>query len=215
MYAKINQNDEIQTYPYSLTQLRADNPRTAFSANLSAEELAAFGIVEVEPNPMPAFDALTARVEEASPILVGETWWQDWRIVDLSVEEAAASLATEKARLREAINAERDRLEVAGFYYMGKRLDSTERSVLRFNVAVQAAQAAIAAGQTFQLDWTCADNSELPLDAAGVIGIPVAFALYGNALHQHARALKAAVESATTAAELAAVEIYGGWPSGE
>jgi hypothetical protein len=215
VYAAKIENDAVVATYQSESELRLAHQRTAFPLVIAADDVAPLNVVLLEPAPVPTHDRITQRVIESIPIQIGDRWWQDWKIVDLSAEEAAASLAAEKVRLREAINAERDRLEAAGFSYVGKRLDSTERSVLRFNVAVQAAQAAIAAGQTFQLDWTCADNSELPLDAAGVIGIPVAFALYGNALHQHARALKAAVESATTAAELAAVEIYGGWPSGE
>uniref|UniRef100_UPI000A946295 DUF4376 domain-containing protein n=1 Tax=Gulbenkiania mobilis TaxID=397457 RepID=UPI000A946295 len=64
----------------------------------------------------------------------------------------------------------------------------------------------------FSLEWTCADNSTLTLDAAGVIGMPVALAQHAAALHAHARTLKAAAEAAVDQADLAAVDIHAGWP---
>ncbi|RYG95957.1 MAG: DUF4376 domain-containing protein, partial [Alphaproteobacteria bacterium] len=78
----------------------------------------------------------------------------------------------------------RDLLEAAGFPYRGKRLDSDSRSVQRINTAVQAAQAALAVGEPFSITWTCADNTTLDLDGAGMLGVPVALALYADQLHQ-------------------------------
>lgn len=112
-----------------------------------------------------------------------------------------------------AINTERDCREEAGFPYRGKWLDSTPRSVQRITAAALAAQAILASGQSYSVDWTCADNSTLPLDAHGVIGIPVALTQHAAALHDHARALKAAVAAAGSAEELAAIDIQAGWPA--
>ncbi len=113
-----------------------------------------------------------------------------------------------------AINDERDRREELGFPYRGKLLDSTPRSVQRITAAALAAQAVLATGQPYSVDWVCADNSTLILDAAGVIGMPVALALHAAALHDHARVLKAAVADAGSEAELAAIDIQAGWPGG-
>ena len=49
---------------------------------------------------------------------------------------------------------------------MGKTFDSDERSVLRIT---QAALTAMAAGPTFTIDWTAADNSIVTLDQAAMI----------------------------------------------
>jgi hypothetical protein len=68
-------------------------------------------------------------------------------------------------------------------------------------------------GQPFSLDWACHDNSILPLDANGMMGMPVALALHANALHQHSRELKTAIEAASTIAELEALDIETGWPA--
>lgn len=122
-------------------------------------------------------------------------------------------LAAVKAARLTDINAERDRREEAGFPYRGKWIDSTPRSVQRITAAALAAQAILASGQSYSVDWTCADNSTLPLDAHGVIGIPVALARHAAALHDHARSLKAAVEAADSEAALAAIDIQAGWPA--
>jgi hypothetical protein len=124
--------------------------------------------------------------------------WKDLR----TIEEIRAVRWAE-------VKAQRDLLEASGFPYLGKRLDSDARSVQRINTAVQAAQAALAAGVAFPIVWTCADNSLLPLDAAGVVGMPVALATYADQLHQAAKALRAQIEAATTFAEVQAVA----WPT--
>lgn len=118
-----------------------------------------------------------------------------------------------RADLLVRINEERDRREELGFPYRGKWLDSTTRSVQRITTAALAAQAALAAGAPFAIDWTCADNSVLPLDAGGVIGMPVALAQHAAALHAHARSLKAAIDAADSEAALAAINIQAGWPA--
>lgn len=214
-------------------EVRMAHPATAFPQSPGADDLAAVQCVLVVPTPQPSHDPLIERVVEEAPVLQqarnldgtfksddpdtpdNEAWeWvQAWSVVPLSTEEAADRLQNAKQQLIRRINTKRDELEASGFNYLGKRLDSDERSVLRFNITVQAAQAAVAAGQPFSVDWTCADNTILPLDAAGVIGIPVTFAIYGNALHQHARALKLAVDAATTSTELGAIDIQEGWPT--
>lgn len=96
------------------------------------------------------------------------------------------------------IKAERDNREQSGVPYMGKVLDSDTLSVQRIAIAVQAAQAAIAAGQDFTLGWTCQDNTVLTMTAIEVIGIPVALAQYSNGLHETARTIRTAIDEAST-----------------
>lgn len=110
------------------------------------------------------------------------------------------------------ITQERNRREATVFQYRGKAIDCDPRAVQRITAAALAAQAALATGQPFTLDWTCADNSVLTLDAAGVAGMPVALAIYADALHRHARSLKQAVLEAEDMAALAAIDIQTGWP---
>jgi len=119
------------------------------------------------------------------------------------------TLAQQKDSKWDEIKAERDRREQAGVPYLGKVLDSDEKSVTRISIAVQAAQIAISAGMEFTLDWTCQDNSVLTMIAAQTVGMSVALAQYSDSLHQTARRLREQIEAAATAEEVQAVT----WPA--
>lgn len=147
-------------------------------------------------------------VDYPLPAEFGKNSW----VWDIEKAELVMDLAAAQAAKLAAITAERDRREREGFPYLGKVLDSNPRSVQRITAAALAAQAALAAGQSFSLDWTCADNSLLTLDAHGVIGMPVALAQHAAALHAHARALKTAAEATVDQAEMDTIDIQAGWP---
>lgn len=109
----------------------------------------------------------------------------------------------------DAVKAERDRLETAGFPYLGKWIDSDARSVQRITGAVQSAQAALAAGAPFEIGWTCADNSVIELDGQQMLGMTVALAEHANGLHVTARGLRALIYAVdATESSVAAVA----WP---
>ena len=110
------------------------------------------------------------------------------------------------------IKAERDRREQAGAPYLGKILDSDEKSVTRISIAVQAAQVAISAGTVFSLDWTMQDNSVVTMAAAEVVGMSVALATHSNGLHLAARAVHEKILAATDAAGVEAAEAAVVWP---
>ena len=110
------------------------------------------------------------------------------------------------------IKAERDRREQSGAPYLGKVLDSDEKSVTRISIAVQAAQAAISAGTAFSLDWTMQDNSVVTMTAAEVVGMSVALATHSNGLHLAARAVREKILAATDAAGVEAAEKVVVWP---
>lgn len=68
-----------------------------------------------------------------------------------------------------------------------------------------AAQAAIASGQAWEVDWTLADNSTVTLSSADVIGVVQSMGTNITAAHQAARIKRAAIEAATSAEELDAI----------
>lgn len=113
-------------------------------------------------------------------------------------DNAIISLESLKAKKRSIINSERDRLEKEGFPYMDKMIDSDMQSVSRINTTFSAAMACFILGQPFSIEWTCADNTKLELDAQGMIGMPQALAIYGSALHNRATYLKGQVEAITS-----------------
>lgn len=103
------------------------------------------------------------------------------------------------------INAARDNEELRPFEYLGKMFDADEKAVRRLGLSIQAAQTALLAGQTFTITWTCADNSTIDLDQTQMLGVLEAMMRRGVELHEKARALKAQVDAATTAAEVGAI----------
>ncbi|MCY1197860.1 hypothetical protein D9M72_92280 [compost metagenome] len=118
------------------------------------------------------------------------------------------SIEVARERRWAEIKQDRDKKEASGFPYLGAVFDSDPRSVQRIVGAVLAAQAAVAAGETFEIEWTVADNSVLPLDASDVMGMPVALAMYADQLHTISRGLRADIEAAATVEEVEAVN----WP---
>lgn len=111
-----------------------------------------------------------------------------------------------------AVNAKRDALQLSGFPFSGKWIDSHGNAVLRINVAVQAAIAAKVAGVPFAVSWTCADNSEMPLNADAMLAMNAALAAHGAAIHNAARGHKQAIGALTTAEAVQAYNIEAGWP---
>lgn len=117
-------------------------------------------------------------------------------------------------RLRSLVNQERDRREQSGFAYLGKRVDSDQASAIRISGAAAAAHAALAAGQPFAVEWTCADNSLLPLDAEQTIGMLAALAVHANDVHQRARQMKDWIDELRDANDRAGLVAFdpGTWP---
>lgn len=197
-------------YPVTEAQIRQRNRNTSFPSPF--KPTADYAVVF--PVPQPEYDPATHSIRRGAPVLSPKGWYeQTWVVEALQAPAVAANLASEKARMRASVNTRRDLLEEQSFPYMGKRFDSDTRSVLRINVAASTAAAAAAAGAPFSIEWTTADNSVLALDAQQMIGVPVALAQYGNALHQHGRTLKAQIDAAQTIAELRAINIQDGWPT--
>lgn len=144
-----------------------------------------------------------------SPMHVLDAQTQSWVLWG---SPGTTQLQVAQAAKWEEIKAERDQLETAGFPYLGKWIDSDARSVQRITGAVQAAQAALAAGTPFEIGWTSADNSVLQLDAEQMMGMTVALAAHANDLHVIARGLRALIYAEdATEASVAAVA----WPPEE
>ena len=77
-------------WPYSLGQLRADEPTKSFSSSPSDWELSVFGVFRVQATAQPETDPAVERVVEGQPVLVDGQWQQQWEIVELSDAEKDA-----------------------------------------------------------------------------------------------------------------------------
>jgi hypothetical protein len=85
-------NGTAETYPYSIGQLRKDNPQTSFPKNPSDAMLASYNVFPVTAAERPAYDAITHGVREITPLRTGSTWTQAWEVYALSADEIAQNL---------------------------------------------------------------------------------------------------------------------------
>ena len=73
--------------PYTVQQLRRDNPQTGFPKDIPADMLAAYGVYPVTRVPVPDHNRLTQTVKAASPVEIGGEWVQQWDVIDLPIEQ--------------------------------------------------------------------------------------------------------------------------------
>lgn len=104
---------------------------------------------------------------------------------------------------KKRISETRDLLEIQGFPAYGKVFDSDPVAVQRISIAVQAAQAV---GESFSIEWTCADNSTITLDYNQMQALPAFMATAANTLHVNARRLKALIDTAETIEEIESIQ---------
>ena len=103
MHALIN-NGSVEQYPYTIGNLRRNNPHTSFPKRPSDELLRSWGMQRVAKVARPNADH-TKNITEGTPVLIGDEWTQVWEVTDASADEIAqrVSEAAEMNRL------ERDR----------------------------------------------------------------------------------------------------------
>ena len=85
MYIKLN-NEQVEKYPYSKGQLRANNPDTSFPAEMPDSLLAEWGVYPVKAVDRPQVDH-TQDVFELDPVYENGEWVQTWGVVDASPED--------------------------------------------------------------------------------------------------------------------------------
>lgn len=103
------------------------------------------------------------------------------------------------------IKMKRDSEERSPLPFLNKLLDFDSISSERLAWAIDAARTAVMAGQSFSVEWTCTDNSVLPMTEQDILGIPIAVAQRSDTLHKKARAMKAQIDSATTKEDVYAI----------
>jgi hypothetical protein len=88
MYIKVT-GDKIIKYPYTITELLADNPQVSFPENITETLLAEWGVFPVMQVKQPSvgFDSVVA---ESTPIVVDGKWTQVWEIGNRPTEELNA-----------------------------------------------------------------------------------------------------------------------------
>lgn len=96
-------NAVIGKYPYSIGDLRRDNPQTSFPAKPTDALLAEYNVFPVERTDIPVVD-YTQSVTEADPQHIKGKWVQAWTITDLTAEQIAQIEADQWANVRSERN---------------------------------------------------------------------------------------------------------------
>jgi Iap family predicted aminopeptidase len=111
MYVKIT-NGSVDTYPYSIGQLRRDNPNTSFPKKIPEAIMAAYGMYPITIADEPTYDSSTHKIQQAeTPTLVDGVWTITSSAVALTAEEIQAATDAKAAavrKLRDALLAETD-----------------------------------------------------------------------------------------------------------
>jgi len=86
-------------WPYSLADLRRDNPNVSFSANPTADDLAPFDVFVVEPAAQPEHDPVTHRAQEITPVEIDGVWQQVWELIEIPPAPPTPDWATFRSGL--------------------------------------------------------------------------------------------------------------------
>jgi hypothetical protein len=103
-YVLLDEAGAVSVYPYSLHDLRRENPNTSFPATMSEEVLAEWRVYRVLPNSAPTVPH-TKNVAEADPTLIDSVWTQTWIVTDATPEQVTERTNEQAAFVRADRNA--------------------------------------------------------------------------------------------------------------
>jgi hypothetical protein len=93
-----------QPQPYSVGQLRRDNPQVSFPSAISEALLADYDVYAVVSTERPVVDH-TKRVSESLPVFIDGAWQQAWVVTDLTPGELAEVTESQWEAVRRERNA--------------------------------------------------------------------------------------------------------------
>jgi len=147
MYILIKDSN-IEKYPYSVEQLKKDNPNVSFPYNITPELLTEYGVFHVVPTNYPQVDYTKTVMEgtpvrqrtrhedgtykaddESTPIDEAWEWVQVWEVSDATAEQVADRIANLNAQA-EANRTEAYRTESDPLFFKWQRGEATEQDWL-------------------------------------------------------------------------------------
>ena len=97
-YAKLASDGTLERYPYTLTDLRRDNPNTSFSAVIDDSTARSLGAVPVKPSPQPV-DDYTVNLERTA-VLIEAEWEEQWLETPATPDQIADRTKAKAAEVR-------------------------------------------------------------------------------------------------------------------
>ena len=93
-------NQTVETFPYSIGDLRRDNPNTSFPRNPSNKLLADWNVFPVVDQPKPDYNPANQDCNQVDPTLDNGQWLMTWEVTAASAEEIAERLADKSDSVR-------------------------------------------------------------------------------------------------------------------
>jgi hypothetical protein len=93
------------TYPYTVSDLKLDNPNTSFPENIENTDLSTFNVFEVLETPKPDDEYYTKKVYEGIPIFQNTNYYQNWIIEEANPEYTSIYIEKEWDKIRQRRNA--------------------------------------------------------------------------------------------------------------
>jgi hypothetical protein len=100
-YLKINQDQNI-VYPYSIDQLKIDNPNTSFPEKINKVTLSEYGIHQVID--VTKGSDYTKNYVETLPVLISNSYYQNWDITNASEKEINERIENKWLEIRSVRN---------------------------------------------------------------------------------------------------------------
>lgn len=97
-YVLTDGDDNVARYPYTLTDLKLDNPGTSFTKTVGNEAAAGFNCFPVTPADPPSYDH-TVNLERKA-IQQGDHWVEQWISTPATAEEILERTASKENEVR-------------------------------------------------------------------------------------------------------------------
>jgi hypothetical protein len=97
--------NNTHTYPYTVSDLKLDNPNTSFPENIENTDLSTFNVFEVLETPKPDDAQYTNKVYEGMPVFENSNYYQNWIVEEAESEYTNIYIEKVWEQLRQRRNA--------------------------------------------------------------------------------------------------------------
>lgn len=205
-YAQLNLNGSYNRTLDSSDQIEVATDTSKTVSQLTNEEKLELRLYPIVPTSIPAFDPRSHWVREIDPVIVNSVVTQRWQVLALPAEQAQANYNATKQNKRNQINDWRAQANQTSFTYAGKQIESDALS--RSDIDGVAGSISLTGDfpAGFPNAWKALDNTYVAIPTVQAFkDMYSAMTLQGTINFGKAQQLKAALDAATTLAEIDAV----------
>lgn len=97
-------NQTVKSFPYSIGNLRRDNPNTSFPASPSPATLAEWNVFPVVDQAPPSYNPANQNLNQVDPTLTKGKWEQTWDVTAASAAEITERTTAKSGEVRQQRN---------------------------------------------------------------------------------------------------------------